>query len=73
MFLIKIWKNKRNSLSSSEKLKKINNNFYDIIPTGFFTLYNSWVEIQINIFTILPPPLPIPPLTPIFEFRFYIS
>lgn len=45
MFLIKIWKNKRNSLSSSEKLKKINNNFYDIIPAGFFTLYNLWLEI----------------------------
>lgn len=45
MFLIKIWKNKRNSLTSSEKLRKINNNFYDIIPTGFFTLYNLWLEI----------------------------
>lgn len=49
MFLIKIWKNKRNSLSFLEKFKKINNNFYDIIFVGFFILYNLWLEILVKI------------------------
>lgn len=49
MFLIKIWKNKKNSLSFLEKFKKINNNFYDIIFIGFFILYNLWLEILVKI------------------------